>query len=359
MFWEMEKGNHEKALKAINDHLLSFFEFAAQSTSITFVKQEWMAFAGQDGEWLYGVYRRHAENGKKMRRAIDQLFCLKQEEREKIYRAIVHDNDFSKTHKGAFQLESTTLKQEYQEILKDFYLYFYNVSLYSSQFQHKGAKFGRTEFVEKFFEGKNKPLKNVCPVCLQPMTDAAKEDEIEHYFGKAFVPCLALHPDNLYFCCPTCNKTYKGIRSPLYRNSQDIRKNFLPYLDTIRDQVKVEFTHDEEKDEVRLVPEDRKISYIKEKMEAAENIFRLEERWSSLLEVYFSSMVAGYEVVGITDIHALKAEMEHDLRKEKARVRVQPDLYIETEYLEWLCQKQLKAFYSNMKQMDKTPVIVP
>ena len=140
MFWEMEKGNHEKALKAINDHLLSFFEFAAQSTSITFVKQEWMAFA---------------ENGKKMRRAIDQLFCLKQEEREKIYRAIVHDNDFSKTHKGAFQLESTTLKQEYQEILKDFYLYFYNVSLYSSQFQHKGAKFGRTEFVEKFFEGKN------------------------------------------------------------------------------------------------------------------------------------------------------------------------------------------------------------
>ena len=99
--------------------------------------------------------------------------------------------------------------------------------------------------------------------------------------------------------------------------------------------------------------------YIKEKMEAAENIFRLEERWSSLLEVYFSSMVAGYEAVGITDIHALKAEMEHDLRKEKARVRVQPDLYIETEYLEWLCQKQLKAFYSNMKQMDKTPVIVP
>ena len=30
----------------------------------------------------------------------------------------------------------------------------------------------------------------------------------------------------------------------------------------------------------------------------------------------------------------------------------------ETEYLEWLCSSQLKAFYSNIKQTDRTPVIL-
>lgn len=119
------------------------------------------------------------------------------------------------------------------------------------------------------------------------MTNAEKEDEIEHYFGKAFVPCLALHPDNLYFCCPTCNKTYKGIRSPFYRKSQDIRKIFLPYLDVIREQVKIEFTHHEEQDGVKLVPENRKKAYINEKIEAVENIFRLEERWSGMFGSLF------------------------------------------------------------------------
>lgn len=358
MFWEMDKGNHENTLKEINEYLLSFFQFAAQSASTEFQESEWIAFAGIPGKWLYLVYKRDAKNGKEMHSAIDQLFLLERRERKKIYKAVVHDHTFSQEHTSEFKLESTALKPEYQKILKGFYLYFYNVSLYSSQFEVRGKKFGRKELAEKFFEGKNAPLRTVCPVCLQSMTNAEKEDEIEHYFGKAFVPCLALHPDNLYFCCPTCNKIYKGIRSPFYRKSQDIRKIFLPYLDVIREQVKIEFTHHENQDGVKLVPENRKKAYIEEKIEAVENIFQLEERWSGMLEVYFSALTAEYEAFGATDIDNLKKEMERDLKKAKAKVKVCPNLYIETEYLEWLYQKQLKAFYSNMKQKDDKPVIV-
>ena len=107
-----------------------------------------------------------------------------------------------------------------------------------------------------------------------------------------------------------------------------------------------------------MVPENRKKAYIEEKIEAVENIFQLEERWSGMLEVYFSALTAEYEAFGATDIDNLKKEMERDLKKAKAKVKVCPNMYIETEYLEWLYQKQLKAFYSNMKQKDDKPVIV-
>lgn len=53
----MDKGNHENTLKEINEYLLSFFQFAAQSASTEFQESEWIAFAGIPGKWLYLVYK--------------------------------------------------------------------------------------------------------------------------------------------------------------------------------------------------------------------------------------------------------------------------------------------------------------
>lgn len=88
MFWEMDKGNHENTLKEINEYLLSFFQFAAQSASTEFQESEWIAFAGIPGKWLYLVYKRDAKNGKEMHSAIDQLFLLERRERKRFTRPL-------------------------------------------------------------------------------------------------------------------------------------------------------------------------------------------------------------------------------------------------------------------------------
>ena len=55
----MDKGNHENTLKEINEYLLSFFQFAAQSASTEFQESEWIAFAGIPGKWNKKIPGRH------------------------------------------------------------------------------------------------------------------------------------------------------------------------------------------------------------------------------------------------------------------------------------------------------------
>lgn len=362
MFWKMEKYGHENDLNCINAYLLSFFAFAAGTASMEFDRGEWMDFAGPDGKWLYTLYKKDTVNGTAMRQSIRDLFALSQGERSKIYEAIAHDMKFADNRTVPFEFYSIEphLDKSQSKLIKHFYLYFYEVVLCSTQFRLSGLsgkKFDRKEFVRQYFDKGNPKLKRFCPVCLQPVTDAGRENDVEHYFGKAFVPCLALHPYNLYFVCKACNQEYKKGKNVL-KGGADIRRIFLPYIDTLKEKTKLEFYHQEKEDGVRICPVDVAEPYISEKIEAFDYLFELEERWSGMLEAYYHSLRTGYESAHIDTFADLKGMMQTDLVRAKARGNENPQQYLETKYQEWISEKQLKAFYSELKQRGRKAEIL-
>lgn len=312
-----------------------------------------VGFSGTDGEWLYELYEKDAENGKAMRRAVRTLFQMSSARRQLIYEVIAHDMKFAENTEVSFQFESILLEKEEQKLIEDFFVYFYDVVLCSAHFRLKGladGHFERKEFAEKFFKGKNRRLMKVCPVCIQPVTNMQREGNVEHYFGKKWIPCLALHPYNLYITCPACNQIYKGAKKPLYRGEPEIRKIFLPYLDLVRDRTKMEFSHGLKTDQVKLSPADNSESYIDEKIEAFDGIFQLEERWSGLLETYYTSWKEECRELGISDIRDLESEMRRDLRKLEAGVRENPALYVQMKYQEWILNVGLKEFWKEIQE---------
>lgn len=101
---------------------------------------------------------------------------------------------------------------------------------------------------------------------------------------------------------------------------------------------------------MRMRPADTAEPYISEKIEAFDELFELEERWSGLLETYYHSLRDGYAAANIETFADLKRTMETDLLRAKARGKANPQQYLETKYQEWISEKQLKAFYSELKQ---------
>lgn len=364
MFWEMDAEGHRAALGSISDFLLSVFAFAASKEDGGFQRKEWLDYAGaQDGEWFYELYVRDTKNGQSMREALDELFGMDRARREAIHEAIRHDMGFANFHGAEFAFWTTDLPAKERKVIRDFYLYFYQVVLCTAHFRLHGitGPYGRGQFAQQFFErAKNRTIRRVCPVCLQTMTDGMEEGEVEHYFAKSAVPCLALHPFNLYFCCPTCNKRYKGDKSPFSSGKKELKRIFLPYLDTVRDQVRIGFEMDKKagEEKVRLDPVDPKEEHIREKIRAFDHLFDLKKRWSGQLEGYYMEKMQWYRRKNPETVEALRAEMEEDIERGKSSLNISPRGYLETEYLEWLCSSQLKAFYSNMKQTDRTPVIL-
>ena len=337
------------------------FEFASVSKSTVFDKTEWLSFSPVNGKWIYELYEKDAENGKPMRQAVERLFAMSMEERETIYTGIAHDMKFAEDPANGFQFESIGLEKGAQSVISDFFLYFYNVVLCSAHFALQGLtkdKFGRADFAQEYFSGKNKKIKYICPVCLQTTTNAEREDDIEHYFAKAWIPCLALHPYNLYFICPVCNERYKSMKRVFHDGIIDVRRVFLPYIDTIRDRVKIEFIHEEEKDRISLAPADESETYINEKIDSFNQLFDLENRWSGFMEYYFETRSSLYKSLDFSDIDELKEEMRRDLKKAACLAVNRPETYLETKYLEWIYGSQLKAFYSNMVQKDRNTVVI-
>lgn len=359
IFWDMDPKNHERDLKAVSDFLLSLFEFASDTKSSSFEKAEWTAFAGRDGEWLYELYEKDSVNGKAMRRAVDHLFEKSQTKRKEICQAIAHDMAYPQNLKKNFRFQSIRLDRESRKIIEDFFLYFYRIVLCTSHFRLKGLtspRYGRKELARSYFKGTNEALKYICPVCLQSVTAGEREHDIEHYFGKTFIPCLALHPYNLYFCCPSCNERYKRAEIPFQRGERDVEKIFLPYLDTVRDKVKLRFRKDADQERVEFCPADEEEPYAQEKIDAFERLFHLQERWSGLLDYYYKTRKQQYESMKLDDLEALREEMEKDLQSGELRMYSRPETYLETHYLEWICRENLKAFYANMKHTGRKPV---
>lgn len=352
----MTKENHEDDFQCISRYLLSVFKFAALTDKSILDKEEWLAFSGEDGKWFHALYKKNAENGKAMRQAVDKLFALDGKRKNAIYRAIEHDMRFTEDLAERFEFESIQLEEEEQKLIKDFFLYFYEIVLCTAHFKLQGLSrkmLGRKELAETYFQGENRVLRHVCPVCLQSMTSALTETDVEHYFAKTFVPCLALHPHNLYFICPVCNERYKGSKKQMEGKELDAHKIFLPYMDTVRDKVKVEFRHEKEEDRVQFEPADEEEENIDKKIDAFEELFHLEMRWSGQLELFYDTLYKKYETFPYESMEELEREMLRDLRKGKAVLDSRPDQYIETKYMEWVCRSQLRAFYAEMKQMKQ------
>lgn len=350
----MDQGNHEADLNRISKYLLSFFEFAAGTRNTYFDKDEWLAFVGADGKWLYELYTSNSSNEIKLRLAVQKLFGMERIRRQAIYDAIAHDMQFAENTAG-FQFESILLEKEEQNLIDNFFGYFYGC-FGDSSFSFMGLSeqnYGREEFVKHFFRGVNKTLIRICPVCMQTVTDLSREGHVEHYFGKKRIPCLNLHPYNLYFVCPICNNGYKKKKNPLYRGEPEVRKIFLPYLDTVRDRTELEFWHGLETDQVKLSPADQSESYIDEKIEAFDELFQLEKRWSGLLEGWFTSLITEYRELGFSDIQEVETEMRRDLLRMKAAVRKNPERFVEMKYREWILSFALKEFYAEMKREEE------
>ena len=89
MFWNIDVKEQEQDLMAISHFLLSVFEFAADQPGNVFLKEDWLAFAPENGAWFYRLYERDTENGKNMHRAVDRLFRMEQEQRERIWRSLL------------------------------------------------------------------------------------------------------------------------------------------------------------------------------------------------------------------------------------------------------------------------------
>lgn len=362
MFWQMDKGYHEADFWKISRYLLSVFEFAAGSGKSVFDKTDWMAFSKADGAWMYTLYDKHSKNGTAMRQSVDKLFLMGKAERKKIFDAIAHDMEFTEDLSAGFQFESILLGRTEQKLIKDFFIYFYEEVLCHSHFRlsfFHGRTFNRREFAEEFFQGNNKHLQHICPVCLQTTTNAKREEDVEHYFPKSAVPCLVLHPHNVYFCCSACNQKYKLTQNQLQQKGKNIRELFLPYFDTIRDKVQIEFKNEPDRDKVAFVPADPDETGINKKIAAFDQLFSLEERWSGLLPLYYLTRVKEYEKLLPMSMPDLQKEMKRDLRKYESAVEERPERYLESRHWEWLTNTQMKAFYANITQKGCAVVLLP
>ena len=362
MFWDIDVKEQEQDLMAISRFLLSVFEFAADQPGNVFLKEDWLAFAPENGAWFYRLYERDTENGKNMRRAVDRLFRMDQEKRVAIYEAIKHDMEFMDKQvwkNGKFKLESDQLSDAAQKILKDFFGYFYDVVLCTTHFhlnELSSPMYSRKELAKDYFKGKNKKIRHICPICLNSVSNGETDEDVEHYFPKSRYPCLCLHPYNLYFCCSVCNSRFKGTKSPLKGKHKNVGSIFLPYLDTVKEQAQLEFENPEDKDSevVKMLPAENGDSDTGEKIKEFDRLFSLEERWSGQLEEYYMSLYSWYQEKmqekdeGMS-LEQLEECLKADIKENRNKQKIMPDRYLEGEYLKWVLEKQLKAFYAELK----------
>ncbi len=308
MFWNIDVKEQEQDLMAISRFLLSVFEFAADQPGNVFQREDWLAFSPKNGK---------------------------------------------------FSLESDQLSDAAQKILKDFFGYFYDVVLCTTHFHLNDLSspmYSIKELVKDYFKGKNKKIRRICPVCLNTISNGETDEDVEHYFPRSKYPCLCLHPYNLYFCCSACNSRFKGVKSPLKGKQRNIGTIFLPYLDTVKEQVQLEFENPKDKDSevVKMLPAEETDLNATEKIKEFDRLFSLEERWSGQLEECYMSLYLWYqekikERSGEMSLEQLKKDLEADIKQNQVMQTVQPGKYLEGEYMKWILEKQLKAFYEELK----------
>ena len=93
--------------------------------------------------------------------------------------------------------------------------------------------------------------------------------------------------------------------------------------------------------------------HAKEKIREFDRLFALEERWSGQLECYYMSLYQRYQEKygdGEMSLEKLKEYLEEDIKRNQIIQNWQPGRYLEGEYMKWIANKQLKAFYEELKK---------
>ena len=91
-----------------------------------------------------------------------------------------------------------------------------------------------------------------------------------------------------------------------------------------------------------------------EKIKEFDRLFSLEERWSGQLEEYYMSLYSRYQEKikarsGKMSLEQLEEWLKEDIKRNEAMQSVRPGRYLEGEYMKWVMEKQLKAFYAELK----------
>ena len=126
-------------------------------------------------------------------------------------------------------------------------------------------------------------------------------------------------------------------------------------MDTVKDAVQLKFENHGDKDSevVKMLPKEDAVPETKEKIREFDRLFALEERWSGQLECYYMSLYRRYQEKcgdGEMSLEKLKESLEEDIKRNQIIQNWQPGRYLEGEYMKWIANKQLKAFYEELKK---------
>ena len=126
-------------------------------------------------------------------------------------------------------------------------------------------------------------------------------------------------------------------------------------MDTVKDAVQLKFENPGDKDSevVKMLPKEDAVPETKEKIREFDRLFALEERWSGQLECYYMSLYQRYQEKygdGEMSLEKLKEYREEDIKRNQIIQNWQPGRYLEGEYMKWIANKQLKAFYEELKK---------
>lgn len=75
-----------------------------------------------------------------------------------------------------------------------------------------------------------------------------------------------------------------------------------------------------------------------------------------MLKRYYLTLQKDYEGESFETTDDLKVLMKADIKRAKRKCSVRPEQYLETKYQEWISDRQLKAFYSELKHRGRKAV---
>lgn len=348
MFWNLNRNSREPDMRELSQLFVDFFSYAAAQRGTTLDAPALCKAFPQNAQWLLEQFHGQYENRKKLQEAVYELFLLPPVRRRAIAHAVANDMSFDTApDPSRFFFAVPALPPQEQSIVEEFFKYFYETAFMRKRGPTiNGSVSGatRTEFTKAYYQA-NDSILHACPICLCPMSNVVKENELEHYFPKSVYAPLYLHPSNLIFICPSCNRAYKKADDILHMGKRPLSSVFLPYRDTVKEHTKVVFRRNANRDCVKLLAADGSADK-KKKISNFNQLYHLEERWSFDLERIFEQLrktCAGQ--------NWSKEEVRRRLKENCETLQALtefPDKFLEREYLSWLYETMFDAFYDSL-----------
>jgi hypothetical protein len=183
----------------------------------------------------------------------------------------------------------------------------------------------------------------ICPACVREILFNVGEGELDHYFPRKGYPMLILHPYNIVPLCSDCNGArYKHTKNPI--DEQDIGPGelqtvFLPYLRAADHEVDLSVSEDHSR-KIVMSPKPDSNMHTAKRIENTERLFKLGDRWSSVLSNVYDDLVA--ELSDITTSSLCKEDQIRSLRQllwtHKGSTKHRID-FIKGVYCAWLDTK--------------------